>query len=209
MNKILSLCRKYWKRVIFTISILLFLFMMCLLLTNNVSNFDNYIYNLIIKIKCEPVTIFFKFITFLCSTWFILILTIIIMIFSKNKKNAFLIALNVLLCYILNQTLKLIFVRDRPIDINLIIENGYSFPSGHSMISLAYYGFFLYIINHKKIKNKYKLLYSSLITLLVLLIGISRIYLGVHFASDVIAGYAISMAYLIVYIKLFYQKMKI
>ncbi len=209
MNKTLSLCRKYWKKVIFTLSILIFLFMMYLLLTNNVSNFDNYIYNMIIKLKCKPVTIFFKFISFLCSTWFILISTILIMIFSKSKKNAFLIALNILLCYILNQTLKFIFVRDRPLDINLIIENGYSFPSGHSMISLAYYGFFLYIIDHKKMKMKYKLLYSSLIALLVLLIGISRIYLGVHFASDVLAGYAISMAYLIIYIKLFYKKMKI
>lgn len=209
MNKFISVCRKYWKKVIFTLSILIFIFIMTLLLTNNVSNFDNYVYNLIIKLKCEPVTIFFKFITFLCSTWFILISTILIMIFSKNKKNAFLIALNVLLCYILNQTFKFIFVRERPIDINLVIENGYSFPSGHSMISLAYYGFFLYIIDHKKMKNRYKLLYSSLLTILVLLIGISRIYLGVHFASDVLAGYALSMAYLIVYIKLFYRKMKI
>ena len=209
MNKFLLLCRKYWKKVIFTLSILIFIFIMTLLLTNNVSNFDNYVYNLIIKLKCEPVTIFFKFISFLCSTWFILISTILIMIFSKNKKNAFLIALNVLLCYILNQTFKFIFVRERPIDINLVIENGYSFPSGHSMISLAYYGFFLYIIDHKKMKNRYKLLYSSLLTILVLLIGISRIYLGVHFASDVLAGYALSMAYLIVYIKLFYRKMKI
>ena len=209
MNKFLLLCRKYWKKVIFTLSILIFIFIMTLLLTNNVSNFDNYVYNLIIKLKCEPVTIFFKFISFLCSTWFILISTILIMIFSKNKKNAFLIALNVLLCYILNQTFKFIFVRERPIDINLVIENGYSFPSGHSMISLAYYGFFLYIIDHKKMKNRYKLLYSSLLTILVLLIGISRIYLGVHFASDVLAGYALSMAYLIVYIKLFYNKMKI
>lgn len=182
---------------------------MTLLLTNNVSNFDNFIYNIIIKIKCQPVTIFFKFISFLCSTWFIIIATILIMIFSKNKKNAFLIALNIFLCVILNQTLKFIFVRERPLDINLIIENGYSFPSGHSMLSLAFYGLFLYIIDHKKIKRSYKLLYSSLLSLLVLLIGISRIYLGVHFASDVIAGYAISMAYLIVYIKLFYKKMKI
>lgn len=209
MNNFLKTCRKYWKKVIFTLSIILFTFIIILLLTNNISTFDNKIYNLIIKLKCEPVTIFFKFISFLCSTWFIIISTIIIMIFSKNKKNAFLIALNVLLCGLLNQSLKFIFLRERPLDINLIIENGYSFPSGHSMVSLAYYGFFLYIIDHKKMKNKYKLLCSSLLAILVLLIGISRIYLGVHFASDVIAGYAISMAYLIVYIKLFYKKMKI
>ena len=135
-------------------------------------------------------------------------MTVFIMAFSKNKKNALYIGLNVLLCFLLNQTFKFIFARTRPIDINLIVENGYSFPSGHSMVSLAFYGFFIYIIAHKKMKKKKKIFYSSLLALLTLLIGISRIYLGVHYASDVIAGFALSMAYLIIFIIIFYKKME-
>ena len=130
------------------------------------------------------------------------------MIVSKNKKRAFYIALNVLLCYFLNQTFKYIFARQRPMDINLIDASGFSFPSGHSMISVAYYGFIAYIVSHVRMKRNKRRLYVGLLMLLTLLIGISRIYLGVHYASDVLAGYALSMAYLIVYIKLFYKKME-
>lgn len=57
-------------------------------------------------------------------------------------------------------------------------------------------------------KKRKKIIYSCLLALLTLLIGISRIYLGVHYASDVLAGFALSMAYLIVYIIIFYKKME-
>lgn len=200
--------RKHWKPIIFSLSILLFCGIVSLLLKEQIHVFDNFIFSGIEKIRCKPMTIFFKLITFLCSTEFLLIATILIMIFSKKKKNSFYITLNVLLCFLLNQGLKQIFLRARPEDINLIVEGGYSFPSGHSMVSLAFYGFFIYLIVHKRMKKSKKLLYCSLLALLTLLIGISRIYLGVHYASDVVAGFAIAMAYLIIYIKIFYKKLE-
>ena len=205
MNNILE---KHWKPIVFTLCIIIFLGLAFLLSVNNLKGFDNYIYNIITVIKCDPITAFFKSITLLCSTWFVILLTLVIMLLSKNKKRAFYIALNVLLCYFLNQTFKYIFARQRPIDINLISENGYSFPSGHSMISVAYYGFIAYIVAHMRLKKKTKRLYIILLMILTLLIGVSRIYLGVHYASDVLAGYALAMAYLIVYIILFYKKME-
>lgn len=205
MNNII---RKHWKPIIFSLSILIFVVVTKLLLEEQIYIFDDFVYNMISKLRCEPVTYFFKFITFLCSTWFIVLATVIIMVFSKNRKNGFFIGLNVLMCSLLNQGMKLIFTRQRPVDINLIVEKGFSFPSGHSMVSLAFYGFFIYIIVHKRIKKKKKILYCVLLALLTLLIGISRIYLGVHYASDVLAGFALSMAYLIIYIKLFYKKME-
>lgn len=205
MNNII---RKHWKPIIFSLSILIFVVVTKLLLEEQIYIFDDFVYNMISKLRCEPVTYFFKFITFLCSTWFIVLATVIIMVFSKNRKNGFFIGLNVLMCSILNQGMKLIFTRQRPVDINLIVEKGFSFPSGHSMVSLAFYGFFIYIIVHKRMKKKKKILYCVSLALLTLLIGISRIYLGVHYASDVLAGFALSMAYLIIYIKLFYKKME-
>ena len=200
--------RKHWKPIIFSLSILIFVVITKLLLEEQIHIFDNFVYNMISKLRCEPLTYFFKFMSFLCSTWFLIFTTIMIMAFSKNRKNGFYIGLNVLICFLLNQTFKMIFTRTRPVDINLIVENGYSFPSGHSMVSLAFYGFFIYIIAHKRIKKNKKILYCSLLALLTLLIGISRIYLGVHYASDVLAGFALAMAYLIIYIKLFYKKME-
>lgn len=205
MSKIV---RKHWKPIIFSLSILIFLVITNLLLKEQIHVFDNFIFSGIKKIRTEPLTIVFKFITFFCSTEFLLIATIAIMVFSKNKRRAFYIALNVLICFLLNQGLKHVFLRPRPEDINLITEGGYSFPSGHSMVSLAFYGLFIYIIFHMRLKKYKRYLYCILLALLTLLIGISRIYLGVHYASDVLAGFAISMAYLIIYIKLFYKKME-
>ena len=94
----------------------------------------------------------------------------------------------------------MIIQRPRPEDFRLIEETGYSFPSGHSMASMAFYGLIIYFA-FKYVKNKNaKIIICTILSLLVLLIGISRIYLGVHYASDVIAGFVLSIAYLVVYI---------
>ena len=101
---------------------------------------------------------------------------------------------------LLNQALKFIIQRPRPTEFRIINESGYSFPSGHSMVSAAFYGFLIYLI-YKNVKNKYlKWSLITLLSLVILTIGISRIYLGVHYTSDVIAGFLISISYLIIFI---------
>ena len=205
MKKIPKYCRKYWKPFTFSISLFLFIIITRLLLKDQLYNFDNKIYKIITLNKNNILTNIFKSLSFLCSKYFIIIVTIIIMLSIKNKKTGFYIALNVLLCLLLNQAMKFIFARERPVDINLISEKGYSFPSGHSMVSLAFYGFIAYIIVHSKISTKNKVLICIPLLLLPILIGISRIYLGVHYASDVFAGFTLSTSYLILFI-IMYKK---
>lgn len=141
---------------------------------------------------------------------FLIIITITLIIIIKNKKIKLIIALNLLIEHTLNTILKNTLRRPRPIDYRLIEETGYSFPSGHSMASMAFYGLLIYLI-YKNIKNKY-LKWSLIIFLgtLIVAIGASRIYLGVHYTSDVLAGFLISIAYLILYTsivsKLIYTK---
>ena len=200
--------RKYFKPILFAFCIILFVLIVRLLLTDKVSSFDNKVYEIVTSIKCEPITKFFKFITMFCSMWFVFLLTAIIMLFDKNKKKTFYIALNVLLCFLLNQVFKFIFVRSRPDGIGIINESGYSFPSGHSMLSVAFYGFLAYLVLHSKISKKKRLVFIIVTIILTFLIGISRIYLGVHYASDVLAGFALSLAYLILYVSLFYNEKK-
>ncbi len=70
------------------------------------------------------------------------------------------------------------------------------------MVSMAFYGLFIYLI-YKNMKNKkLKITLCTILLMLVLLIGISRVYLGVHYASDVLGGICLSIAYLILYIKI-------
>ena len=100
--------------------------------------------------------------------------------------------------------------RPRPTEFRIIEETGYSFPSGHSMISMAFYGYLIYLI-YKYVENKnVKWILISLLSILICLIGISRIYLGVHYTSDVLGGFLISISYLVIYISavnnVFYKK---
>lgn len=82
------------------------------------------------------------------------------------------------------------------------MQVGYSFPSGHSMVSMAFYGFLIYLI-YNNIKNKYiKWILICSLSILIILIGISRIYLGVHYTSDVLAGFLISISYLVIYTRI-------
>ena len=133
---------------------------------------------------------------------FLVALSTILLIRIKDKKIGLCIWMNLAISAILNQVLKHIVQRPRPMEFRIINETGYSFPSGHSMVSTAFYGFLIYLI-YKKVKNKYvKWTLIATLSILIVLIGISRIYLGVHYTSDVLAGFFISIAYLIVFISI-------
>ena len=140
-----------------------------------------------------------KFITNFGGAIFLIILTITLFILIKNKKIGLSIILNLIVITGLNQILKYILQRPRPTEYRLIEETGFSFPSGHSMVSMAFYGYLIYLI-YKYVKNKYlKWISIILLSILICSIGISRIYLGVHYTSDVLGGFLISLSYLIVY----------
>lgn len=141
-----------------------------------------------------------KFTTNFGGTIFLIVLTIILCVIIKNKKIGLSIFSNIVIITILNQLLKRILQRPRPTEFRIVEETGYSFPSGHSMVSMAFYGYLIYLI-YKYVKNKYvKWISIILLSILICSIGISRIYLGVHYTSDVLGGFLISISYLVIYI---------
>ena len=143
-----------------------------------------------------------KFITNFGGAVFLIATAVLLLILIKNKKIGVSICINLVLITALNQLLKQILQRPRPTEYRIIEESGYSFPSGHAMNGIVFYGFLVYLL-YKMIKNK-PLKYSLmiLINIVVFLVGLSRIYLGVHYTSDVIAGYLFGFAYLIISISL-------
>ena len=141
-----------------------------------------------------------KFITNFGGAIFLSIATVMLFLLIKNKKIGLSIISNIVIITILNQLLKRILQRPRPTEFRIVEETGYSFPSGHSMVSMAFYGYLIYLI-YRYVKNKYiKWLSISLLSILICLIGISRICLGVHYTSDVLGGFLISISYLVIYI---------
>ena len=194
------------KRYILTIVLLIaFIIVMSMVLTNNTVQFDNKIYNAIFDIRNDFFDIFFKSITKFGNIIIIFCITVLLLI-SLSKKDRNILGVTVLITVLLNQIIKYIIHRSRPDHVRLIKQEGYSFPSGHAMISIAVYGFLIYFAN-KKVKNKYlKYFIISLLVLLILGIGCSRIYVGVHYPSDVLAGYILSLIILIIVTSKFNQK---
>ena len=133
-------------------------------------------------------------------------LSVLALILIKNKKIGASISLNLVIITGINLLLKNIIQRPRPVEFRLIDERGYSFPSGHSMVSVAFYGLIIYYIYKRMDNKKIKWCLITFLSVLVFLIGISRIYLGVHYTSDVIAGGLISISYLVIYITILNKK---
>lgn len=93
--------------------------------------------------------------------------------------------------------LKYFIGRDRPLGADILEGTSYSFPSGHSLNSFFFYGFIAFLVfRFAKIGLKQKYLASSLLFSLVILIGVSRLYLGVHFLSDVVGGFLVGWFWL-------------
>lgn len=189
------------RKTIIIISLILFISLVVLIKTTTTNFLDNKVYLLIsnnlIKDNITPIV---KILTNLSSAIFLVSLTVLLFIIIKNKKIPLFIMINLSSSYLLNNILKLIFRRDRPSMYNIITEKGYSFPSGHSMVSFAYYGLLIYLI-FKYIDNKVlKYILISILTTIILLVGISRIYLGVHYTTDVLGGYIFGLLYLIIFI---------
>ncbi len=100
--------------------------------------------------------------------------------------------------WLLNYTLKAWFGRERPEQDFLVHASGYSFPSGHAMVSICFYGMVGYL-TYRFLRGKWRLswIINVVAVTLALAIGVSRVYLGVHFASDVIAGFSAGGIWLI------------
>jgi len=181
--------------IIFSI---LFILLSLLIVKNKTLTLDNNIHNYILSIRSTTLTNIFKFITSFGGSTFLLILTTLLFILVKNKKISINIVLNLFIIFLLNQITKNIFLRERPLGINLINETGYSYPSGHAMVSLAYYGYLIFLILKTNIHKILKISSTILLSLLILLIGLSRIYLGVHYLTDIIGGFILSIIYLLI-----------
>ena len=159
---------------------------------------------------------FFKIFTHLGSFYTLLILTIVgvllIWFVMKNKRMSSFYALCFGKVCLASLIFKLVIKRIRPEHFMIINQMGYSFPSGHAMMSLA----FFVIVSHfvwKTIKNKpLKIALISIFMVVAIMIGFSRVYLGVHYLSDILAGWllttAIFVSSLIVYNSKMFKALK-
>lgn len=202
-ENVIKFIKNNWRWMILFICLIGFLALAEEVFHQEIMNGDIVGYDIVSKLfKFNVSTPIAKFITNFGGAIFVISLTTILFFVIKDKKIGISIITNLGIVTILNQIIKFIMQRPRPTEFRIIEETGYSFPSGHSMVSLAFYGYLIYLI-YKYINNKHlKRTLIIVLSVLICIIGVSRIYLGVRYTSDVLGGFLISFAYLIIYIEL-------
>ncbi|MBN8194395.1 phosphatase PAP2 family protein [Bacillus sp. NTK074B] len=166
---------------------------------NEIAQFDDAVFEIVRGTISNKLTEIMTSITFLGGIKGITILTIcvvLILLFQKKYPLALFVSITILTGAGFNGLLKWIFKRDRPDIEALIQQGGYSFPSGHSMSSFIFYGSLAFILFRALDLKRFKWLSVLVVAILVLLIGLSRVYLGVHYPSDILGGFTAGGAWL-------------
>lgn len=167
-------------------------------------NFDKYLSTVFLGLRLDFANIIFSVLTLLGNWQLILpILFLIIYFLIIKKKKIFVVPFifTIVSAEAVTFIGKILIHRPRPLNA-MIMETDFSFPSGHATIAVAFYGYLAYILI-KSLQSKIKRLAVFLgALLLILIIGFSRLYLGVHYISDVLAGYLVGLLALIAGISL-------
>ena len=200
MNK--QTFKQYRRWIIFLLCIIPFAFLAWNAAHHGITRADALGQNLRLTVISDGLTPIVKAVTTLGSAKGLIAEAVILLIAltaMRRWKLGVSAAVNLLLAWLLNERLKGVFQRPRPADPWLVQETGFSFPSGHSMVSMAFYGFLIYLVWRCVTDKKLKYTLTAVLGALILMIGLSRIYLGVHYVTDVIGGFLIALCYLTVY----------
>lgn len=171
--------------------IIVFLSILLELSKNYLDFFDTTIIAWVYALRSDALTEIMKFFTFLGGEIFLIsgILLFLAFIYRKHKVSFFNFCVLLVFGTVINLLLKWIYQRPRPEYLPILFESTYSFPSGHAMNSFIFYSLVGYFIIRNTKNKTVWFLTVILLSLLIFIIGLSRIYLGVHYPSDVLAGY--------------------
>lgn len=163
------------------------------LINDELIGFDNSVTDYVLSHRSPALDTYFKMVTDIGDVEGYVIVTIIAAIISwavlKKWKYMLQIGIVMIISALSNLALKRVFNRARPTIEQLVTADGLSYPSGHAMAAMSFYGFLIYLFYKMKMNKILKYTGMLLAALLILSIGISRIYLGVHYPSDIVAGF--------------------
>lgn len=154
------------------------------------------------RLRSPLLTVAMKAVSNLASLPFIVGVLVAAMLWAPCRVHVILAAVNVGAISAIDQLLKVLVHRPRPQGFRLVEAPGLSFPSGHSMAAMAFYGYGIWLVRC----GAYGLPFGSAIEValafVIFAVGVSRIYLGVHYASDVLGGFCLSFAWLALFVHL-------
>ncbi|MDO4963761.1 MAG: phosphatase PAP2 family protein [bacterium] len=198
--------KKYLKWIVAIIPFTLFIILFILVINKKDMYLDSFVYSFISKLINDKLSVIVKLFTHMASTYAVISITLLVLLILKNKYYGLFLSIDLIITTILQIIIKNICLRQRPIGINLITQSGYSFPSGHSLTAFTFYGLIIYFIYKSNLNKKLKYILIIILSLVIFMVGLSRMYLGVHYFTDVIAGYTLGLSFLIIYINFIKSK---
>lgn len=135
------------------------------------------------------------------------IIALVVLLRLRRALQGIILNLCLIVSWAVMSGLKMLFTRPRPLGEQLTYATGYSFPSGHAMVSMAFYGFLAYLV-WINLPGKQGKCWAGSLVFLVFLIGVSRIYLNVHYASDVLAGFLLGGLMVYMFVRFYRYLMK-
>jgi membrane-associated phospholipid phosphatase len=185
---------------IFLTALFIFIFIANEMVLENENHLDHIAFNDLKSITNPSTTYWMTFITFFGSSYFLLpayiFLILYFLFFKKNRKLSLDVASIGITSGIILFSLKAIFHRHRPMDPLVQNVNGFSFPSGHSFSSFTFFGLLIFILWNHNINPIVRWVFTIFFFLFACAIAFSRVYLHVHYASDVIAGLCLCIVWL-------------
>ena len=188
------------RKIIILLSLFVILTICVLLDITGVIDYN--IYNVLSTSNVEFLTVCSNVVTSLASSQAIIIITLILIFLLNTNHQRIFVIINTLISAGIIILSKNIFLRERPL-IGSEILSSYSFPSGHSLIATTYYGFLIYLLRRSKCKEEYKVIGTTFLTTLIVLICLSRLILNVHYVTDVVGGVILGFIILLVLIYFF------
>ena len=157
---------------------------------------------LVERLRSPVLTVVMKAISNLASLPFIVGLLAAAMLWAPCRAHVVWAAVNVGAISAIDQLLKVLVRRPRPQGFRLVEAPGLSFPSGHSMAAMAFYGYGVWLVRCSAYGLPAGAAIEAALACVILAVGVSRIYLGVHYASDVLGGFCLSFVWLILFVHL-------
>ena len=196
----LGLLRKNLRVVIVLVCTLVFLALLGEVAEGEIMRLDTMAYQLFVeRLRSDALTPVMEGVTSLASVVVLAVMAAVIAALAPGKAPGWCVTVNLACVVALNTLLKVIVQRPRPEGFRLVAESGYSFPSGHSMVAMAFFGLLIWMIWRYHRRDAMRVVWCAFFAVVIVLVGASRIYLGVHYASDVIAGFCVSLAWLAFY----------
>ncbi|WP_227936313.1 phosphatase PAP2 family protein [Alkalihalobacillus deserti] len=204
--------RIWWMFVVFLILPIAGFFTTTYFVINGmVLPFDQSILNMVKPLESAVLTKYMSFFSYLGSVGPVIVISciflLIIYIFYRKLDEVILFIVVSLGSLGINQALKFVFKRDRPFE-QIIAETGFSYPSGHAMAAVSLYGIitFLFWRNTATVWGRILLIIFS--SLMIIFVGFSRVYLRVHFPSDIVGGFLLSGIWLYITIWIYQYVME-